>query len=137
MSDLLIFSAEMIRFYLLAVAGSAVANMDPSDVADPCSLGDCPAGWQKVEDDDCVMFAGWEERRGREMCRLHRAELVEWSSRVWLCRVGRVSQCQCGRHYRPVQSLGAVNMGQPWQGTVQHQKLTITQRLYIYSSFDN
>ena len=107
----------MIRFYLLAVAGLAVAEMDP------CSLGDCPAGWQKVEE-DCVMFAGWEERRGREACRLHRAELLEWSSRVWLCRVGRVSQCQCGRQYRPVQALGGINMGHPWQGRVQQQKLT-------------
>ena len=107
----------MLRFYLLGVAGLAAADIES------CSLGECPAGWQKVEG-DCVMFAGWEERRAREVCRVHRSEVLVWSTTVWLCRVRRETQCQCGRHSnRPVKSVGVggVNMGYPWQGTVQEQ----------------
>ena len=111
----------MIRFYLLALAGLAVADIEPMDFGVLCSLGECPAGWRKVEE-DCVMFAGWEERRAREVCRVHRSEVLVWSTTVWLCRVRRETQCQCGRHSnRPVKSVGGVNMGSPWQGTVQEQ----------------
>ena len=110
----------MFRLYLLAVTVLAVADIQPRDFAGLCSLGECPAGWRKVEE-DCVMFAGWEERRAREVCRGHRSEGLVWSTTVWLCRVRRETQCQCGRHSNRTVKSGGVNMGYPWQGTVQEQ----------------
>ena len=55
----------MLFLCLLTVLGLAQANTD------------CPAGWRAVED-DCIMFAGWEEDTARQVCRGLEAEYSEF-----------------------------------------------------------
>ena len=54
-----------------------MADTDPRDSALLCGSGECPAGWKSLED-GCIMFAGWEEVRARQVCRENRAVYSEW-----------------------------------------------------------
>ena len=130
------FSAEMMRLlpqYLLAMAGLALA--DPRDFGLPCSEVQCPTGWRNVEG-SCLLFAGWEERRGREVCRQNRAEYLQcqWGGTVRLCLVRRETRCQCGRYNGSVLSEGGLRLGYPWQGTVQDQTCQHLTHLYTYNT---
>ena len=68
----------MFLLCLLLPLGLAMANTDPRDFSLLCGSGaECPAGWKKV-DAGCILFAGWEEVRAREVCRENRAVYSEW-----------------------------------------------------------
>ena len=68
----------MLVLCLLVQLGLAMAATDPRDFSRLCGSGaECPAGWKQV-DAGCIMFAGWEEVRAREVCRENRAEYSEW-----------------------------------------------------------
>ena len=111
----------MIQRYLMAMGSLALADLEP------CPPLQCPAGWRNAGG-DCLMLAGWEERRAREVCRENRAELLQWgnSSTVRLCLLRGETQCQCGRYYNGTgQGEGGLSLAYPWQGTVQDLPYTI------------
>ena len=101
----------MLVLSLLIVLGLAMANASRL-----CDSDECPAGWKKV-DAGCIMFAGWEEVRAREVCRENRAEYSEWvmmreesdsatRHSLPVCLVRRETQCQCGRPNRDFNIAG-------------------------------
>ena len=119
----------MFLLCLLLPLGLAMANTDPRDFSLLCGSGaECPAGWKKV-DAGCIMFAGWEEVRAREVCRENRAEYSEWvmmreesdsatRHSLPVCLVRRETQCQCGRPNRETNIVGGVDVERneyPWQ----------------------
>ena len=75
----------MLVLCLLVPLGLAMADTDPRDFSRLCDSDTCPIGWKKV-DAGCIMFAGWEEVRAREVCRENRAEYSEYSLPVCLIR---------------------------------------------------
>ena len=106
----------MLVLCLLVLIGLATADTDPRDFSRLCSSGECPSGWKKVES-GCIMFAGWEEVRAREVCRENRAEYSEWvmmreesdsatRHSLPVCLVRRETQCQCGRPNRDFNIAG-------------------------------
>ena len=124
----------MLSLYLLAVVGLAVeAATNPHDFSRLCSSpapgGECPAGWKNVGG-DCIMFAGWDQAKAKEVCREERAEYTEFvmmreetdsaaRHSLPVCLVRRETQCQCGRTNREAKIVGGVEAERneyPWQG---------------------
>ena len=113
----------MLSLYLLTVVGLVVvAATDPHDFSKLCSSpapgGECPAGWKNV-DGDCIMFAGWDQAKAKEVCREERAEYIEFLFLPPVCLVRRETQCQCGRTNREAKIVGGVKAEKneyPWQG---------------------
>ena len=120
----------MLLLCLLVPLGLAMADTDPRDFSRLCeSEAECPAGWKKV-DAGCIMFAGWEEVRAREVCRENRAEyrdyvfLTEDSDSATrhslpVCLVRRETQCRCGVPNREEKIVGGISAEKneyPWQG---------------------
>ena len=113
----------MLSLYLLTVVGLVVvAATDPHDFSRLCSSpapgGECPAGWKNVGG-DCIMFAGWDQAKAKEMCREERAEYIEFLFLLPVCLVRRETQCQCGRTNREAYIVGGVKADKneyPWQG---------------------
>ena len=118
----------MLLLFLLFPLGLAMADTDPRDFSRLCDSDTCPIGWKKV-DAGCIMFAGWEEVRAREVCRENRAEYSEWvmmreesdsatRHSLPVCLVRRETQCQCGRPNRESNIVGGVKVEKneyPWQ----------------------
>ena len=124
----------MLSLYLLTVVGLVVvAATDPHDFSRLCSSpapgGECPAGWKNVGG-DCIMFAGWDQAKAKEVCREERAEYTEFvmmreetdsaaRHSLPVCLVRRETQCQCGRTNRISRIVGGSDVEKneyPWQG---------------------
>ena len=120
--------------YRLAMVGLVVvAATDPHDFSRLCSStapgGECPAGWKNVGE-GCIMFAGWDQAKAKEVCREERAEYTEFvmmreetdsaaRHSLPVCLVRRETQCQCGRTNREAKIVGGVEAERneyPWQG---------------------
>ena len=110
----------MLSLYLLTVVGLVVvAATDPG----------CPAGWKNVGG-DCIMFAGWDQTKAKEVCREERAEYTEFvmmreetnsaaRHSLPVCLVRRETQCQCGRTNIETKTVGGVETEKkeyPWEG---------------------
>merc|ERR1719295_1896211 len=62
---------------LMAMVGLVVvAGSNPQDFSRLCSSAQCPGGWKNVSG-DCIMFAGWDQAKAKEVCRKERAEYKE------------------------------------------------------------
>ena len=121
----------MLSPYLLTVVGLVVvAATDPHDFSRLCSSpapgGECPAGWKNVGG-DCIMFAGWDQAKAKEVCREERAEYTEHEVTtdsavrysLPVCLVRRETQCQCGRTNTVTKTELGVEIEKkeyPWEG---------------------
>ena len=94
-----------------------VFSIDPRSFESLCISGECPEGWWKNEDGDCMKYMNGITR---EVCNKWGVEYtVNVRTREEGCLVRREAQCDCGRTNRLSKIAGGMQTEKneyPWQG---------------------
>ena len=94
-----------------------ISSIDPNSFESLCISGECPEGWWKNEDGDCIKYMNGITR---EVCRKLGVEYtVNIKTREDVCLVRRETQCDCGRTNRLskiVYGMKTEKNEYPWQG---------------------